>query len=114
MAELEAIVADYLQQAAEWDVIPAAGPCCLAADTRGAAGMIDHRTVRIARTSQSRTSRSPRSVGRYIERRATPPGAMRPRPARRRRRVQRRRGRRELRDVLAFYEAMRASEDHTR
>lgn len=31
MAELEAIVADYLQQAAEWDVIPAAGPCCLAA-----------------------------------------------------------------------------------
>ena len=32
MAELEAIVVDYLQQAAEWDVIPAAGPCCLAAD----------------------------------------------------------------------------------
>jgi len=32
MAELEAIIADYLQQAAEWDVIPAAGPCCLAAD----------------------------------------------------------------------------------
>lgn len=31
MAELEAIVADYLQQAAEWDMIPAAGPCCLAA-----------------------------------------------------------------------------------
>jgi len=29
MAELEAIVVDYLQQAAEWDVIPAAGPCCL-------------------------------------------------------------------------------------
>lgn len=27
MAELEAIVADYLQQAASWDVIPAAGPC---------------------------------------------------------------------------------------
>ncbi len=30
MGELEAIVADYLQQAAEWDSIPAAGPCCLA------------------------------------------------------------------------------------
>jgi hypothetical protein len=29
MAELEAIVADYLQQAATWDAIPAAGPCCL-------------------------------------------------------------------------------------
>lgn len=33
MAEVEAIVADYLQQAAIWDVIPAAGPCCLLADT---------------------------------------------------------------------------------
>ena len=30
MAELEAIVADYLDQAATWDAIPAAGPCCLA------------------------------------------------------------------------------------
>lgn len=29
MAELEAIVADYLDQAARWDTIPAAGPCCL-------------------------------------------------------------------------------------
>ncbi len=29
MAELEAIVEDYLDQAARWDVIPAAGPCCL-------------------------------------------------------------------------------------
>jgi hypothetical protein len=29
MAELEAIVADYLQQAAIWDAIPAAGPCAL-------------------------------------------------------------------------------------
>jgi hypothetical protein len=29
MAELEAIVADYLQQAAIWDAIPAAGPCGL-------------------------------------------------------------------------------------
>ena len=32
MAELDAIVADYLQQAATWDVIPAAGPCYLLAD----------------------------------------------------------------------------------
>ena len=33
MAELEAIVADYLDQAARWDAIPAAGPCCLADQT---------------------------------------------------------------------------------
>ena len=32
MAELEAIVADYLQQAQTWDAIPAAGPCCLLDD----------------------------------------------------------------------------------
>jgi hypothetical protein len=30
MAELEAIVADYLDQAARWEAIPAAGPCALA------------------------------------------------------------------------------------
>src|SRR5437762_1075233 len=30
MAELEAIVHDYLAQAACWDAIPAAGPCWLA------------------------------------------------------------------------------------
>jgi hypothetical protein len=29
-SELEAIVADYLDQAARWDAIPAAGPCGLA------------------------------------------------------------------------------------
>jgi hypothetical protein len=29
MAELEAVVEDYLDQAARWGVIPAAGPCCL-------------------------------------------------------------------------------------
>jgi hypothetical protein len=29
MAELDAIVADYLQQASIWDAIPAAGPCGL-------------------------------------------------------------------------------------
>ena len=33
MAELEAIIADYLDQAATWDVIPAAGPCPLLAET---------------------------------------------------------------------------------
>jgi hypothetical protein len=32
MAELEAIVADYVQQAAIWDAIPAAGPCGLACE----------------------------------------------------------------------------------
>ena len=32
MAELEAIVTDYLQQAQTWDVIPAAGACCLLAE----------------------------------------------------------------------------------
>lgn len=30
MTELEAIVADYLEQAARWDTIPAAGPAFLA------------------------------------------------------------------------------------
>jgi hypothetical protein len=34
MAELEAIVTDYLQQAQTWDAIPAAGPCCLLAESR--------------------------------------------------------------------------------
>jgi hypothetical protein len=32
MAELEAIVADYLQQAAIWNTIPAIGPCYLLAE----------------------------------------------------------------------------------
>ena len=36
MAELEAIVADYLEQAAAWDVIPASGCCPLLADDREA------------------------------------------------------------------------------
>jgi hypothetical protein len=36
MAELDAIVADYLEQAAAWDVIPAAGCCALLADDREA------------------------------------------------------------------------------
>jgi hypothetical protein len=37
MAELEAIVADYLEQAARWDAIPAAGPC----------GLVDHIEARL-------------------------------------------------------------------
>ena len=32
MAELEAIVADYVEQAAAWNTIPAVGPCCLLAE----------------------------------------------------------------------------------
>jgi hypothetical protein len=32
MAELEAIVADYLRQALMWDTIPALGPCSLLAE----------------------------------------------------------------------------------
>jgi hypothetical protein len=32
MAELEAIVTDYLRQAETWGAIPAAGPCCLLAE----------------------------------------------------------------------------------
>ena len=32
MAELDAIVADYLKQAAAWNMIPAAGPCALVAE----------------------------------------------------------------------------------
>ncbi|MFP5379958.1 MAG: hypothetical protein ACLGHP_09465 [Vicinamibacteria bacterium] len=32
MAELDAIIADYLEQAATWDVIPAAGSCPLLAE----------------------------------------------------------------------------------
>ena len=36
MAELEAIVADYLEQAAAWNVIPAAGCCPLLAEDRAA------------------------------------------------------------------------------
>ena len=32
MAELEAIVADYLGQAAAWNTIPAVAPCCLLAE----------------------------------------------------------------------------------
>jgi len=35
MAELEAIVEDYLDQAARWQVIPAAGPCYLADHIEG-------------------------------------------------------------------------------
>ena len=34
MAEIEALVADYLRGSQMWDAIPAAGPCCLLADLR--------------------------------------------------------------------------------
>ena len=34
MAELEAIVADYLEQAVAWDLIPASGCCPLLAEER--------------------------------------------------------------------------------
>jgi hypothetical protein len=34
MAELEALVGDYVLQSQIWDAIPAAGPCCLLADLR--------------------------------------------------------------------------------
>ena len=36
MAELEAIIADYLEQAAAWDVIPAVGCCPLLAEQQEA------------------------------------------------------------------------------
>jgi hypothetical protein len=38
MAELEAIVTDYLQQAETWDAIPAAGPCSLLAELQEQSG----------------------------------------------------------------------------
>ena len=38
MAELEAIVADYLQQASTWDQVPAAGACYLFAELREQGG----------------------------------------------------------------------------
>ncbi len=34
MAELEALLADYIRESQMWDAIPAAGPCCLLADLR--------------------------------------------------------------------------------
>ena len=34
MAEIEALVADYIRESQMWDAIPAAGPCCLLADLR--------------------------------------------------------------------------------
>ena len=36
LAELEAIVADYLEQAAAWDLIPASGCCPLVAERQEA------------------------------------------------------------------------------
>lgn len=34
LAELEALVADYVRESQLWDAIPAAGPCCVRADLR--------------------------------------------------------------------------------
>jgi hypothetical protein len=34
MAELEALLADYIRESQMWDAIPATGPCCLLADLR--------------------------------------------------------------------------------
>jgi hypothetical protein len=34
MAEIEALLADYVRESQMWDAIPAAGPCCLLADLR--------------------------------------------------------------------------------
>jgi hypothetical protein len=36
MGELEALVADYLEQATTWQVVPAAGSCPLQADAQEA------------------------------------------------------------------------------
>jgi hypothetical protein len=71
MAELEAIVADYVQQALTWDAIPAAGPCCLLADLREQGSMIDRDhpdpADRGRLTEQDLAIAA--LVGRYIERR---------------------------------------------
>ena len=71
MAELEAIVADYLEQAAIWDTIPAAGPCYLLAELRGARAMSDHTDRDPASASQltEQDLAIATLVGRYIERR---------------------------------------------
>ena len=113
MAELEAIVADYLEQAAPWNAIPAAGPCCLLAELAGAGSMTDRDglvTGSRASRSPSRTSRSPALVGRYVERRERGEAPCAHDLLAVAGRVRRRRGRRSCARVLAFYEAMRASE----
>jgi hypothetical protein len=112
MAELEAIVADYLREAARWDAIPAAGPALARRRARpGAAAM----SAPHDRDPGERPELSERDlalatlVGRYIERReqgdsplvhdllavAHEFGAA---------------AADELREVLAFYEALRAAD----
>ena len=69
MAELEAIVADYLQQAAAWDAIPAAGRCACSRP-RGARAMTGRATpIRSARQFSERDLLIATLVGRYVERR---------------------------------------------
>ena len=71
MAELEAIVADYLQQAAAWNTIPAVGSVLPAGRARGAGSMTGSRD----RDSDARESLTEQEiavaelVGRYVERR---------------------------------------------
>jgi hypothetical protein len=62
MAELEAIVADYLRQAAIWDQIPAAGPCGVIAELEARLSGAPATTLSgsSASRSASRTSRSRR------------------------------------------------------
>ena len=114
MAELDAIVADYLEQAALWDVIPAAGSCSLLAERRGGAAMIERHhpdpAERAELTEQDLAIAT--LVGRYIERRE----AGQPPCAHDLLAVAAEFGDTAvdaLRTVLACYEAMRASDDLT-
>ena len=111
MAELEAIVADYLEQAALWDAIPAAGPCSLLAELRGGRAMSErHDPDPVERAELTEQDLAIATlVGRYIERReAGQPPRVHDLLA-----VAAEFGDAAvdaLRTVLACYEAMRASE----
>ena len=114
MAELEAIVADYLEQAAIWDVIPAAGCAALLAEAREPRTMIDrHHFDPAERAELSEPDLAIATlVGRYVERREGRRDAPRARPARGRRRV-RRHGRRCPAHGACLLRAMRAYNDLT-
>ena len=106
MAELEAIVADYLQQATAWDAVPAEPVCLL---ELAGAPRVSPRDLASAREFSERDLLIRTLAGRYVERRERGDapcahdllaiaaehgdGAVA-----------------ELRDVLAFYEAMRATD----
>ena len=114
MAELDAIVADYLEQARLWDVIPAIGSCPLLAERREAAAMIDRHhpdpAERDELTEQDLAIAT--LVGRYVERRE----AGQPPCAHDLLAIAAEFGDTAvdvLRTVLACYEAMRASDDLT-